>query len=940
MRRFVNWLASPAFVFWLMPPLILLVAVGTVMQKFTGLYLAEQLVFSSFIIWLFDLVPLPGGYTLIGLLGVSLLAKFILKSRWTWGRAGINLAHFGVLVLLIGGLASSLMGDEGFINFAEGDQATQVRDYHQRELIVVKDGNIIASINTAGLHPGLVLKDAAFPFTLTVREVCRNCSITRRAEAGDELRSMARGMQLAPTDLLKNDEANTGGLTFDISGLSAEDNGTYILFEDGPTTKLAGYELAYTKQTRPLPFAITLQDFVKTTYPGTDTAKDYHSDVIIKDGSLSWPARIAMNAPLRYRGYTFYQSSFMQTQDGKEISVLAVTQNHGQFLPYIGTGIMAIGLLLHLLMRQRAALVLLLMLLPLQAMADDGKLDLSDFAQLPIAGSGRIQPLETFARNQLMALKGSDDGALSWLAATIFDPASAPDQRCFKVDNKHVQAMLGLELRADKTYTLAELAPGLGKTAETAEELAKRDTNSLSADETALLTLHTHVLAYSQMIQSLSLLLPMPVAVPQELRGHASGNSYLDAVRVEPEALEKVRHFIDHATPANLTEKQQELAAFVMAMQKLREGGNSNQMLRVIPTSWSADWMSPWAVLLSGQSSPQTGALLKSWQQLADAYRNGDEDDFSDISAHLLTQTLAQQPEANLENRLGAELLYYQLHPYLVAAAFMLAAIVLCRRKAGWWALLAGSVVLTAAIATRIYILQRPPVGTLYESALFVALIMAVVTLIATRRSLAAPFIAAGGATAAALITAAPLLASNGETLGVLSAVLNTNLWLTVHVLCITSGYGACLATALLAHALLVKDNEKLQPLMHRLSLAALLLTATGTLLGGVWADQSWGRFWGWDPKENGALIIVLWLLWLLHGRMGNLLSKTAFTAGMAALAVVVAQAWFGVNLLSVGLHSYGFITGIATALFAFTAIDLSVIAGLWLRQRRLHAPA
>lgn len=90
-------------------------------------------------------------------------------------------------------------------------------------------------------------------------------------------------------------------------------------------------------------------------------------------------------------------------------------------------------------------------------------------------------------------------------------------------------------------------------------------------------------------------------------------------------------------------------------------------------------------------------------------------------------------------------------------------------------------------------------------------------------------------------------------------------------------------------------------------------------------------------------MIIVLWLIWLLHGRMGGQLSPRTVTAGLAALAVVVAQAWFGVNLLSVGLHSYGFITGIATALFTFTALDLALIALLWVlsaKRERTHAAA
>ena len=160
--------------------------------------------------------------------------------------------------------------------------------------------------------------------------------------------------------------------------------------------------------------------------------------------------------------------------------------------------------------------------------------------------------------------------------------------------------------------------------------------------------------------------------------------------------------------------------------------------------------------------------------------------------------------------------------------------------------------------------------------------------------------------------------------------MLNTNFWLTTHVLCITAGYGVCILAAGLAHTALYvhgfKNNvalwEKLQKTAYRLSIAALLLTAIGTTLGGIWADQSWGRFWGWDPKENGALLIVLWLIWAQHGRIAKKLNPPSFMAMIAALNIIVALSWFGVNLLNVGLHSYGFTSGLLSGLIIFCCAE------------------
>ena len=107
----------------------------------------------------------------------------------------------------------------------------------------------------------------------------------------------------------------------------------------------------------------------------------------------------------------------------------------------------------------------------------------------------------------------------------------------------------------------------------------------------------------------------------------------------------------------------------------------------------------------------------------------------------------------------------------------------------------------------------------------------------------------------------------------------------------------------------------------------ATVFSFVGTVLGGIWADQSWGRFWGWDPKENGALIIVLWNALILHARWGGMVKQR----GLMALAIfgniVTAWSWFGVNMLGVGLHSYGFMDSAFWWLAAFVATQMIAIA-------------
>jgi ABC-type transport system involved in cytochrome c biogenesis permease subunit len=109
--------------------------------------------------------------------------------------------------------------------------------------------------------------------------------------------------------------------------------------------------------------------------------------------------------------------------------------------------------------------------------------------------------------------------------------------------------------------------------------------------------------------------------------------------------------------------------------------------------------------------------------------------------------------------------------------------------------------------------------------------------------------------------------------------------------------------------------------------MAGLFLSLVGTILGGIWANYSWGRFWGWDPKENGALMIVLMNLVILHARLGGYVKEVGFHCCNIVLGMIVAFSWFGVNQLGVGLHAYGFTEGIWKWLSIFWGLQLLFLA-------------
>ena len=260
--------------------------------------------------------------------------------------------------------------------------------------------------------------------------------------------------------------------------------------------------------------------------------------------------------------------------------------------------------------------------------------------------------------------------------------------------------------------------------------------------------------------------------------------------------------------------------------------------------------------------------------------------------------------------------------------------------------LLLGAVPHGIALVSRIIIMNRTPVSSLYETFIFVSLIAVAIGILIEAIHRQWLGIVVGSIGGMALLSIAGRYSADGDTMGMLVAVLNSNFWLLTHVLTITSGYGVCCVAGLLGHVYLIQrltrpeDGQGLQKtcqiLMGTLGLG-LVLTFLGTNLGGIWADQSWGRFWGWDPKENGALMIVLWLAILLHAKAGRMIGPLGIAIGSVLGIMVVMWAWFGVNLFSIGLHAYGATSGAAYGLATYYVLELFfiglVLCFIWKRK-------
>ncbi len=383
----------------------------------------------------------------------------------------------------------------------------------------------------------------------------------------------------------------------------------------------------------------------------------------------------------------------------------------------------------------------------------------------------------------------------------------------------------------------------------------------------------------------------------------------------------------------------------------------SGNLLKLIPVSGKDSWQA-----VSEFPRPAQDLFAKLAQSFVQSLDKPEgQKQTAQLAQEFKTYARAQAPEKYPSDfRLQAEVHYNQFHPFLWASiCYGLAAIFLMLTwvfgkswgvKFGWFFALTAFALHTYGFVLRIFLAGRPPVSNMYESIVWVAwgtFVFSMILEIIYRRR----FILWAGSLASciALIIADQAPTILDSSIQPLEAVLRSNLWLTIHVLTITLSYAAFLLAFILGNAGLFMyagkqepNPQKVKPLVeaiYRSMQIGVGFLAPGIILGGIWADYSWGRFWGWDPKETWALIVLLGYIAVLHARISKWIQDFGTIAAAVVSFSLVIMAWYGVNyVLGAGLHSYGFGAGGFQYVGSFVMLEIfAVIYILLLRKFRLH---
>jgi ABC-type transport system involved in cytochrome c biogenesis permease subunit len=591
--------------------------------------------------------------------------------------------------------------------------------------------------------------------------------------------------------------------------------------------------------------------------------------------------------------------------------------------------------------------------------------DLKEFGQLPVLLSGRVQPFDSVGRNALLVMSGKsqvrlEDGKTmtptEWLLEAMTRPEQADQRKIFRAQHPEVEHLLGTQEVKLQYYCFNDVTNHLAEIERQARELLASEKGSEEADKLRtpyqkdLMHLYQSIYLYGRIKHTLQ---------PDGSKDFAHElEIYKERIAPGLAALK--------ASEAGEDYDKEDLQVIAGFFQRYQNVSQYAYALTVPPKPGQPrdGWKNIGASLMESIRSDEIHPAATHLASIVSSYQKQKPEEFNRAVADYQKWLKANSLQPEMKK--GHEEFYFnQAQPFYKSMIVYVAALILgcCfwlnmsegLRRCAVSLLTLAFVIHTAGLLTRMYLEGRPPVTNLYSSAIFVGWGAVLFGLVLERIFRGGIGIVVASVIGFSTLIIAHHLSLSGDTMEMLRAVLDTNLWLSTHVVIITLGYASMFVGGLLAVIYIVRGffTRNLRPemaktltrMVYGILCFATLFSFVGTILGGIWGDQSWGRFWGWDVKENGALLIVLWTAVTLHARWGGLVRERGLMAMAVFGNIVTSFSWFGVNMLGVGLHSYGFMEKafVWLVLFDTSQVLLILVAMMplryWASFRNAEAP-
>jgi ABC-type transport system involved in cytochrome c biogenesis permease subunit len=564
----------------------------------------------------------------------------------------------------------------------------------------------------------------------------------------------------------------------------------------------------------------------------------------------------------------------------------------------------------------------------------------SGFGKLPVLLGGRIQPMDSVARNSLLQMRNKQSvyvegsGSLSaseWIAELMMKPEAADERKVFRIDHPELLGLLKLP-ETEKHFSYNQLKTNIEEVSKQAERVDKIPTQTRNHFEKQIAKLNYSLLLY------------------QRLKNTLCPENETDF----PGAIQEYRKTIQPGVAAfKARDAKQDFDK--EALNRFGEHLNRWEFLSqmaypmVVPSPHSEqlkdNWVNMGAALIEMAQGAELNPAVSYYASMVSAYRAGKTAEFNQaVDQYREYLRKGYVPELS---KCGKEFFYNRFAAFYKAMViYVLAFLLACAswfnwsewmRKSSFQLVTLGWGIHTFGLVFRMVLEGRPPVTNLYSSAIFVGWGAIILGWALERIYRDGIGIAAASMLGFITLVIAHNLALGGDTMEMLRAVLDTNFWLATHVVVVTLGYSATFFAGFLGCIYIVRGfftrhfsaelARAMSGMVYGIICFAMLFSFAGTVLGGIWADQSWGRFWGWDPKENGALIIVIWNALILHARWGGIVADRGLMNMAVFGNIVTSFSWFGVNMLGVGLHSYGFMDSAALWLYIFIGSQAALIA-------------